>query len=78
MGNLQVKNVPEQLHKKIRQQARRQGRTIRELILDAVRREVSREDFRERLARREPVELGRPAAQSVEESRAERDREFGA
>ena len=77
MANLQVKNVPARLHKKIREQARRHGRTIRDLVLDAVRREISREDFRDRLARREPVDLGRSAAQSVEEGRAERDREIG-
>lgn len=78
MANLQVKNVPARLHQKLREQAKRHGRTIRDLVLEAVRREISREDFREQLARREPVELGRSAAQLVEESRSQRDRELGA
>lgn len=77
MTNLQVKNVPEALYRKIRRQAKRQGRTIRDLVLDAVRREISREEFRERMTRREPVDLGRPVARTLEESRSERDRELG-
>jgi len=33
---------------------------------------MEREEFRARLARRRPVDLGRPAARSLEEVRAER------
>ena len=75
MANLQVKDVPPALYRKIQRHAKRQGRTIRDLVLEAVRREIGRTEFHERLARREPVDLGRPAARSVEEVRAERDRE---
>jgi plasmid stability protein len=73
MANLQVKDVPEALHRKLRQQAMRQGRTIRDLVLEAVRREVGREEFRARLAKRAPVDLGRSAAAALAEARAERD-----
>jgi plasmid stability protein len=73
MANLQVKNVPESLHRKIRAAARRRGRTVRDLVLEAVQREIEREDFRARLAKRSPVELGHPAAETLEEVRAERD-----
>jgi len=77
MANLQVKNVPEALHRKIRAFANRRGRTVRDVVLEAVNREMEREDFRSRLARRQPVDLGRPAARSLEEIRAERERELG-
>ncbi len=77
MGNLQVKNVPEALHRKIRAYAKRRGRTVRDVVLEAVNREMEREEFRSRLARRQPVDLGRPAARSLEEIRAERERELG-
>lgn len=76
MANLQVKNVPDQLHRKLKQRAKRQGRTVRDLVLDAVRREVAREDFRDRLARRAPVDLGGNAADVVAQERAERDHEL--
>jgi plasmid stability protein len=73
VANLQVKNVPEALHRKIRAQARRHGRTVGEFVLHAVIKEVNREEFRARLARRQRVDLGRPAARSLEEARDERD-----
>ena len=77
MANLQVKNVPEALHRRIRAYAKRQGRTVRDVVLEAVKREIERDEFRARLARREPVALGRPAARSLEEVRADRERELG-
>ena len=56
MANLQVKNVPEALHRKIRAYAKRRGRTVRDVVLEAVNREMEREEFRSRLARRQPVD----------------------
>ena len=76
MANLQVKNVPESLHRKIRAYAKRRGRTVRDVVLDAVTREIERLEFRARLAKRAPVDLGRPVARTLEEVRAERDREI--
>jgi len=72
VANLQVKNVPESLQRKIRAYAKRRGRTVRDVVLEAVKREMEREELRARLARRRPVDLGRPAARSLEEVRAER------
>ncbi len=77
MANLQVKNVPEPLHRKIRAYAKRRGRTVRDFVLAAVVREIEREQFQARLAKREPVDLGRPAARTLEEVRAEREQELG-
>jgi plasmid stability protein len=73
MANLQVKNVPEVLHEKIRAQARSHGRTVRDFVLQAVIKEIDREEFRTRLARRQSVDLGRPAARALEETRGERN-----
>jgi plasmid stability protein len=74
MANLQVKNVPESVHRKIRAHAVRHGRTVRDFVLDAVVRQIEREEFNARLAKRKPVELGRPVARTLEEVRAERER----
>lgn len=76
MANLQVKDVPETLHRKIRAEAKRSGRTIRDLVLTAVVHEIDRKEFRARLARRAPVELGHPAAQTLDEVREDREREL--
>ena len=74
--NLQVKNVPADLYRTLRRQAKREGRTLRDLVLEAVRREVARSEFRERIVSREPVDLGRPAARTLEEVRSERESEI--
>jgi plasmid stability protein len=74
MANLQVKNVPESLHRKIRAYAKRRGRTVRDVVLDAMTREIERLEFRARLAKRGPVDLGHLAARTLEEVRTERER----
>ena len=75
MANLQVKNVPDSLHRKIQAYAKRRSRTVRDVVLDAVTREIQRDAFRARLAKRTRVDLGRPAARTLEEVRGDRDRE---
>jgi hypothetical protein len=77
VANLQVKNVPADLDRRLRKAARRRGCTLRDLVLEAVRRELSREELHERLASRKKVDLGRTAARIVDEVRAERDAELG-
>jgi hypothetical protein len=72
MASLQVKNVPADLHRKLRRMARQRSVSIRDLVLEAVRREMDREEFRARLARRAPVELGGGASVLLEEARGER------
>lgn len=47
---------------------------MRDLVLEAVRRELSHEQFVARLHRRSAVHLGRPAATFLAEVRAERER----
>ena len=77
MANLQVKNVPEPIHRRLRAYAKRRGRTLRDIVLEAVSREIDREEFRARLAKRAPVDLGRPVARTLEEVRLERAQELG-
>lgn len=74
--NLQVKNVPASLHERLRQRARLQNRTISDLVLAAVERELARQDWLDRLRTRPEVDLGASAASLVEEERALRDQEL--
>lgn len=78
MGSLQVKDIPDRVHRKIRRYAERHGRTIREVVLDAVMREIRRDEFAARLAKRAPVDLGSSVTRALHEVRAERDTELGA
>jgi hypothetical protein len=50
---------------------------VRDVVLEAVNLEIERDELRARLAGRQPVDLGRPAARSLEEVRAARERELG-
>ncbi|TMA23138.1 MAG: hypothetical protein E6J62_07985 [Deltaproteobacteria bacterium] len=72
---MQIKDVPQDLYRKLKRHAARQGRTLRDVLLEAVRKEVARAEFRARLARRDPVRLDRPG-RALEETRAERDSEI--
>ncbi|MCY3880487.1 MAG: toxin-antitoxin system HicB family antitoxin [Dehalococcoidia bacterium] len=77
MANLQVKNVPEELHERLRRHALRENCTMSAAVLAAIEKELERSEWRERMANRPIVDLGVPAAQLIEEARAERDKELG-
>jgi hypothetical protein len=71
MTDLRVSKVPEELHRRVRRNAEKRGLAIRDVVLEAVRREMSRQDFLDRLLSREPVDLGVSAARLLDEARAE-------
>jgi plasmid stability protein len=73
MANIQVKNVPEKLHNQLRRYAREQGRTLGEIILEAIEREVSRREWQKRFSGRPSTLLRISAAQLLEEERRQRD-----
>lgn len=71
--NLQVKNVPTALHERLRRRAREQRRTISDLVLVSIERELARQEWLDRMATRPAVELGVSAASLVEEARGLRE-----
>jgi antitoxin FitA len=50
VGNLQVKNLPDDVHQKLRERARKEHRTVSDLVTQVLRREVSRPSLAEWLA----------------------------
>ena len=73
---IQVRNVPDRLHRELVKRARAAGRTLTDYVQDILEREVSRpaaEEVFERVSRRAPVDLGRPAADLIREERANRE-----
>jgi plasmid stability protein len=73
MANLQVKNVPQELNERLHRYAEQQGRSIRDVVLEAVKRELDRRMFVERLRRRAPVKLKTGAGELLSAERADRD-----
>ena len=76
MASLQVKNIPESLHQQLRRCAKRRKSTLSDLVLEAVKRELARSTFQERLSKRSPVDLGVSASSILEEERDQRNQEY--
>ena len=76
MANLQVKNIPESLHERLRRYATGNSRTISSLVLTAVERELERLEWREHMARIPETDLGVGAAVLLAEERSRREREL--
>ncbi len=73
---IQVRNVPDRLHRELAKRARASGQTLTAYIQDILEREVARPPVREvfeRVASREPVRLGRPAADLIRAERSKRE-----
>lgn len=62
MANLQVKNIPETLHERLRRYAAKNSCTISSLVLTAVDRELERLEWREHMAQVPKTDLGVEAA----------------
>lgn len=77
MANLQVKNVPDSLHERLRRHAQEQNITLGAAVLNAVERELARAEWRRRLAERPITYLDTPAADLLVAERSERETELG-
>ena len=72
MGNIQIRNVPPELHRKLKVRAAERGMTLSEYLLGVVEREASHpspEEIIERLARLPPVELEEPPSAIIRRMR---------
>lgn len=75
MPNLQVRNVPEDLHRALKAKAAAEGSSLSDFVLAELEKVVQRatdRELRQRLRQREPVNLRPTAAQAIRELR-ERD-----
>lgn len=73
MKNLQIRNVPDHVHRRLKSRAAEQGRSLSDLALDELRRSLerpTREELLARIARRRPA---RPTSSAADVVRAERD-----
>ena len=77
MANLQIKNMPDTLHERLRSYARENNCTMRAVVLSALERELARWEWRKHLALRPETDLGVEAATILEEERTRRDGEIG-
>ncbi len=73
---IQVRNVPDALHRELVRRARARGQTLTAYIQEVLEREVARADRRDvvrRLRMLPSVPLSRPVAEYLREEREERE-----
>lgn len=74
---IQVRNVPDRLHKELKRRAALRKQTLTDYVQDVLEQEVARPPAEEVFARiraDEPIDIGRPAAEIIREAREENDR----
>jgi len=72
---IQVRNVPDRLHKELVRRARVRGQTLTDYLQEILEKEVARPDREEvfrRIRQSDPVDLPVPAATLIREGREER------
>ncbi len=73
---IQVRNVPDRLHRELVRRARARRMTLTDYIQEILEREIARppaEEVFERIAQRPRVRLGRRAADLIREERMDRE-----
>jgi antitoxin FitA len=84
MGAIQIKNVPPELHARLRERAAREGRNLSDYTLAVLERDLAlptTREWLERLRADEPVQdiASQDIVDSIHKGRAERDEQiFGA
>ncbi len=72
---IQIRNVPESIHRKLKARAARAGVSMSDYLLAELRRSLERPTRNEvlaRIAKRTPVELAPPAAELIRDERERR------
>jgi hypothetical protein len=75
MSNIQVKDVPATMHAELRRRAELSGRTLRDYVLELIRRDLaapSREAWLAAVKRLEPFDLGGRSSDLIDAERKAR------
>jgi antitoxin FitA len=73
---LQVRDVPDRLHRELVRRAKLRGQTLTDFVKDMLEREVARppaDEVFDRIERRKPVRLSKTPAELIRQDREERD-----
>jgi plasmid stability protein len=73
MADLQVKNLSDALHRRLRRYAQKHHRTISDVAREAIERGMESNDWHEKLSRRDATDLGDSAASLLEQERQQRE-----
>ena len=76
---VQIRNMPEHIHRIVKARAASEGMSLSEYLLREIRKTAERptnQEIMERLAQLPPINLGKSSAEVVREGREERMREL--
>jgi plasmid stability protein len=76
MGNLQIKNLPDDVHDELRRRAAEQGLSLRDYVVRLIRRDLAKPSVREWLTALDELprtKLDRPVADYIRQDREERE-----
>ena len=76
MPNLHLRNVPEDVHERLRHFVEKENSTMSAIVLAAVERELKRLEWQEHWEQIPPLEYDINAAEAIAEARAEREAEL--
>ncbi len=77
MATLNIRDIPDDLYASLRRCARASNRSVSEVVVRALERELERMEWQEHLARQPTTDLGIDAATLIAEERRRRDLELG-
>jgi plasmid stability protein len=74
MANLQIRDLPEDLHDELRRRAEKSSTSVRGYVIELIRRDqahASPQDWLEEIGSRGRIDLGEPAADLIRAAREE-------
>ena len=77
MATLNIRNIPDDLYERLQRYARASNRSVSEVVVAALERELERLEWQEHLARQPTTDLEIDAATLIAEERRRRDLELG-
>ena len=57
MANIQIKNIPDVLHKRLKMRAKKQNCTISKIVLEAIERELERREWLARVPKKPKIDV---------------------
>ena len=76
MASLQVRDIPDELHERLRRCARRRNSSMSAIVLRAVERELDWAEWQERWESIPPLDVDLDVVATLDEVRRERDEEL--
>ncbi len=79
MGHLQIRDMPEDLHTELRRRAEEAGQSMREYVIELIRKDQSlptKEEWLRELRTLEPVEIDCSPAELIRQVRQDREDEL--